>query len=191
MIVVPTDRKILLYGPAMVNVECEYVTREDEAALPQLREYMVSLMREWSAIGLSAPQVGVFKQFFVFEQQSGAVIDMVNPDIVTMRGKEVIGMEACLSVPPSHNQCRVARMEHITVKYGTSLEPRLARHIDLSYRDAAAAQHECDHLTGNFFFDRVSNGEKHKALESFHQWKRENNIDEKKVNSRSFATACA
>lgn len=190
MIVVPNDRKILLYGPAMINVECDYISREDAAGLPALKEYMVSLMRQWSAIGLSAPQVGVFKQFFVFEMQGGSIMEMVNPEITLMRGKEVLGMEACLSLPPSHNECLVPRMEHITVEYGTSIEPHLRRSVDLSYRDAVVAQHEKDHLTGNFFFDRVPTANKRKVLDLFNNWKLENNVNGKD-NSRSFATTCA
>jgi peptide deformylase len=190
MIVVPTDRKIMLYGPEMINVECEYIDQEDAASLPALREYMVSLLREWTAIGLSAPQVGVFKNYFIFEMQGGSIIDMVNPEITGMRGREVVGVEACLSVPPRHNDCPVARQEHVTVEYGTSLEPHLRRKLDLSYRDAVVAQHEADHLTGTFFFDRVDQGKRRKVLDLFHQWKVEHNVNEK-INSRSFATACS
>jgi peptide deformylase len=189
MIVVPTDRKIMLYGPEMINVECEYVDREDAAALPSLRDYMISVMREWSAIGLSAPQVGIFKNFFVFEMQGGSIVDMVNPEITWMRGKEVMGMEACLSVPPTHNECAVPRMEFITVQHGTALEPHLRREVDLSYRDSVVAQHEYDHLTGTFFFDRVDQSKRRKVLDLFHQWKVEHNLTEK-INSRSFATTC-
>lgn len=190
MIVVPTDRRILLYGPEMINVECDYVSREDAGALPSLKDYMVSVMRQWSAIGLAAPQIGVFKQYVVFEMQGGAVMDMVNPEITWMRGKEVMGMEACLSVPPSHNECLVPRMQHVTVEFGTSIEPHLRRGVDLSYRDAVLAQHECDHLTGTFFFDRISNSAKSKAIDLYNQWRLQNNVSEKN-NSRSFATACA
>lgn len=190
MIAVPNDRRVLLYGPEMVNVESEWVHKEDVGALPQLRDYMISVMREWSGLGLAAPQVGVFKQFFVFEMQGGAVIDMVNPEIVHMRGREVMGTEACISVPPSHNTCLVPRMEYITVEYGDSREPFLRKKIELTFRDAAVAQHEYDHLTGNFFFDRVADLTKSKVLDSFNKWKVENHIGEKE-NSRSFAPACA
>lgn len=171
----------------MVNVETEYVTRDEAAQLPALREYMITTMRQWSGIGLSAPQIGISKAYFVFELQSGAVIDMVNPEIVHMRGREVLGTEACLSVPPARNECLVPRMEHITVAYGTSSEPQIRRNIDLSFRDAAVAQHECDHLTGNFFFDRVSGLTKRNVLALFDKWKMENK-DAVENDTRSFTT---
>lgn len=179
MIVVPTDNRIWLYGPAMDDVESELVLSEEFEQLVPLRDYMRKMLKKHRAIGLAAPQVGVFKQVFIFETASGEIVNLVNPEITLMRGKEVFAMEACLSVPPLNNQCPVPRMQNITVEHSTVEEPGRVRDSVLKGRDAVVAQHEIDHLTGTFFFDRVSSGYRINVLDRFNKWKRENLVHAK------------
>jgi peptide deformylase len=175
MIVVPTSGKINLYGPAMVNVVSSRVEGDDYKQLPALRDYMLKIMRRYGGIGIAAPQVGVFKQFIVFEQLNGMVMDMVNPEITRMYGKEISGVEGCLSIPPSGNGCRVPRQQYVSVEYESAVLPGFAQEIVLSEQDAVVVQHEIDHLTGTFFVDRVGSSTKRKALEEFSKWKDERN----------------
>lgn len=184
MIVVPRDGKVLLYGPAMANVVSEPILKKEYDILPQLREYMVSVMRSSRSRGLSAPQVGVFKQFLIFERSDGEIIDMVNPEITQMYGRELPSMEACLSLPPDGNGCLVPRMQTIGVEFESSAMPGLAQEVILDGPDAVVAQHEIDHLTGTFFFERASNVAKRHVLERYKKWKEERNVYVIEGNSR-------
>lgn len=179
MIVVPNDGNIWLYGPALDDVESELVFEEDYDQLPELRKYMLEMMRKTKAIGLAAPQVGVFKRFILVEMADGGVMDMINPDIVSMTGKEIMGVEGCLSVPPAGNDCAVPRMQRIIVECSTSHSPKQIGNVVLGNRDAVITQHEIDHLTGTFFFDRVSTAVKRNVLDRFNHWKMENLPNEK------------
>lgn len=173
MIVVPTDRRINLYGPAMVNTVSSPVDSSDYKQLPALRDYMISMMRKHGGLGLAAPQIGVYKQFFVMEQRDGMVMDMVNPQITRMVGKEIVGIEGCLSLPPANNGCKVPRQQTVYIEYESAVLPGFAQEIVLSERDAVVAQHEIDHLFGTFFVDRVGSIARRLVLENYEKWKSE------------------
>lgn len=173
MISLPKGDGILYYGPDMVNVKSAYVDVDDEPSLPALRSHLLRVMRRNSGIGFAAPQVGVFKQVVLVETSPGNVLDLVNPVITRMLGKEVVSMEGCLSIPPKGNACRVPRMETITVEYSTVRDPKGRSLITLQGQAAAVAQHEIDHLYGTFYIDRVSTSLQRQVLEKFNQWKEE------------------
>jgi len=128
-------------------------------------------MSEHNGIGIAAPQVGVFKNYFVMRTQAGETLDMVNPEMVQMYGHEVEGFEACLSIPPCGNGCKVARLQQVRVAFGTSEAPNTRRVQEFSGMDAIVIQHEIDHLTGTFFIDRVSQNKKKEVLQLLNQWK--------------------
>ena len=171
MIEVPSNGKILVYGPGMANVESYPVRQDEYRELAALREYMLKLMRKSNGIGLAAPQVGVFKQFMVMERADGTVMDLVNPEIVKMYGRELMNEEGCLSVPPAGNNCKVPRMEFVSVEYRTVENFGMPQEILFGQRDSAVAQHEIDHLTGTFFFDRVGRSQKSMVLSKLNDWK--------------------
>lgn len=168
---IPNTGRIMLYGPLMINVEALVVQPDEYEQLPELRKYMLDLMRRYKGVGIAAPQVGVFSQFFVMETEEGGLLDFVNPRIVKMFGFEKEGFEACLSLPPSGNGCEVPRMEHITVVAGTSADPHSQKVHDLSGMNAVIAQHEIDHLWGVFFVDRVSSAKRKLVLDLYKKWK--------------------
>ena len=156
MIVVPTDGRIWLYGPELDDVESEPVFEEDHAQLPALRDYMLDLMNKYNGVGIAAPQVGVFKQFILVRMSDGDVVELINQEIREMYGKEIMGYEGCLSVPPSGNGCLVPRMERITVECSTTQQPKVISTIALGRRAAVVVQHEIDHLEGILYVDKAA-----------------------------------
>jgi peptide deformylase len=189
MITVPDTYKIWLYGSKRINVESEPVWAEDYDQLPELYEYMRKCMRLFNGMGIAAPQVGVFKQYCLVERLDGTVIEMVNPEITRMYGKEIEGFEACLSLPPGGNGCLVPRQEFISVEYGTR-NTRTPTYGVFGGRDSIVAQHEIDHLTGTFFIDRASRVAKQKVLEAFENY-RKVKFNYAENNSRSLSPAFA
>jgi len=158
------------YGPELINVESDPVTDDDLEWLPNLKPMMLKIMREAGGVGLAAPQVGVFKNFVLIELRNGTVIDLVNPEITRLYGKETAAMEGCLSIPPAGNQCPVPRTEFIDIEAEGILYER--RKWKFTHEDARVVQHELDHLTGTFFIDRVPEKKRRVVLEQFESWKR-------------------
>lgn len=175
MFELPCGKKIQYYGPEMINVESEWILPEEYDLLPRLREYMLRLMHKHNGIGLSAPQVGLFKQFYVMATDSGTLIDFVNPEIIQLYGYEREGFEACMSIPPVGNGCRIARCEKIRIEFGTAINPNVRTVKEFYGMDAIVSQHELDHLTGTFFIDRVSESLRRQVLQSFRKWKETTN----------------
>ena len=113
--------------------------------------------------GLAAPQIGYEKNVVIIHPkafgeenpdpypQRDKFMVLVNPKM-TLSEEEVRWPEACLSVPLG--QGYVMRSETCDVSYRTwdGQEKTLALKWPLS----AALQHECDHLDGKLFIDRVS-----------------------------------
>lgn len=120
---------------------------------------LVDTMRQARGVGLSAPQVGVGRQIFVYEvpddpELPGGPIPLkvvINPMIAAQPGRLVYDWEGCTSVPdlrglvPRHPTVRVQGLdrEGQLVDYRTdALESRIV-------------QHEHDHLNGVLYIDRM------------------------------------
>lgn len=127
-----------------------------------LLDDMIETMYAAKGIGLAAPQVGVNERLIVVDvtpreegetrkPSSPEIIELINPEIVSSQG-EVVGDEACLSVPGFSSEVR--RKEKVVVR-------GLDRHgnpVELEGEGllARVLQHEIDHLDGILFFDRLS-----------------------------------
>lgn len=167
--------RLKLYGPDMINVLSKPVERGEFSELIGLRNYMIDVMRKANGVGLSAPQIGLFKQFFLFEKPDGRIVSLVNPEVTRLYGKESEGLEGCLSLPPEGNECYVPRMEIVEVEASTAESPEVRRKFEFRRIPARIVQHEIDHLTGTFFIDRVSEKRRRLVLEDFNEWKRKHN----------------
>ncbi len=183
MISIPKNPKILYYGTSMAGVESDPVEASEYKDLIDLKRCMVQAMYDNRGIGLSACQIGVFRQFFIIETKDGDVLDFVNPEIERMYGAEREGFESCLSIPPFSNGCLVFRMQHVIMTASTVKYPKFRQTWKFSAIDARVVQHEVDHLAGTFFIDRVSSQRKSKVLDAFKSWKR-NQIEEGAIKCR-------
>ena len=163
--------RLLLYGPEVVNVQCLPIFGADYEELPELMEYMLKVMKRCSSFGIAAPQVGVFKNFFVCEFLEFGVMGLVNPEVTRMFGKEEKYPESCLSLPPVGNQCPVPRMEAVMVHAALVETPDVEKDFKFTGADARLVQRELDHLTGTFFIDRVGDKQKREVLEKYQHWK--------------------
>ena len=132
-----------------------------EIASPGFQDFidsMLATMLEYEGIGLAAPQVHVSKRVVVFHEGAGlvdendeAVTALINPEITPIGDEEASMWEGCLSVPGLRG--RVTRPAAVTLR---ALD-RNGRRIELELEefDAVVAQHECDHLDGILYVDRL------------------------------------
>lgn len=126
--------------------------RTFDSNLRHLVDEMYERCREWSGVGLAAPQVGSNLQVAVVIYE-GRRFAICNPEIISAEG-EVDAVEGCLSIPG--NSGLVRRYERITVRYRNAQGRGLQRELDgwLS----RIVQHETDHLAGTLCSERLAPG---------------------------------
>ena len=142
-------RQIRTIGDEILRKECKPV-KEMTPRLKELIEDMFETMYETGGVGLAAPQVGILKQIVVIDVEDGNQYVLINPEFTETEGEQT-GPEGCLSVPGKSGT--VTRPEKVTVKaYNEDMEP-----IELTGEGflARAICHECDHLHGCLYVDKV------------------------------------
>lgn len=112
---------------------------------------MLATMHAHEGVGLAGPQVGLSKRIFVMQAPEVDPLCLVNPEIVAMEGSEE-GEEGCLSMPRVYSD-RVPRATYIEVK--AMDEKGAPLHFEARDFVARIIQHECDHLDGILFPDRL------------------------------------
>lgn len=111
-------------------------------------------------VGIAAPQVGCFQRIVIVDisgmkkppansSQHGRMV-LINPEITEWDGM-VMGREGCMSVPDYTGN--VIRAERI--KFSAFDELGQQHNYECEGYEARAVQHECDHLDGLLFLDRL------------------------------------
>jgi peptide deformylase len=141
---------------AAVEVPPEAVTSPE---IQRLIDDMVETMREYDGVGVAAPQVHVSLRLAVIEvpatdersEEEVPLTVLVNPVVTALGKASVDGWEGCLSVPdlrgtvPRHRRVRLSALDRHGKPYTLEAEDFFARVI----------QHECDHLSGSVYLDRM------------------------------------
>ena len=110
---------------------------------------MLDTMYEAMGVGLAAPQVGILKRIVVIDVGEGPIV-LINPEILETSGEQT-GDEGCLSVPGKSGV--VTRPDHVKVK-AFDCEMKEFELVGEGLL-ARAICHECDHLSGDLFVDKV------------------------------------
>lgn len=87
-----------------------------------------------------------------------------------MYGVETYENEWCVSVPPAGNCGRTPRMQIIELMSGV---PDMRFMLRFKGKNSRAVQHELDHFSKTFFFDRMARREKDRVMERYQEWRRE------------------
>ena len=115
---------------------------------------MIETMYKFNGVGLSAVQVGILKRVVVIDIDDGTGVKvLINPKITKTKGEQEVE-EGCLSFPNQY--ARLIRPKEVTVE---ALD-RNGKKITIKAKDllAQAIAHECDHLDGVVFVDRMIPG---------------------------------
>ncbi len=115
---------------------------------------MIDTMYKYNGVGLSAVQVGILKRVVVIDIDDGnGVITLINPQIIKTKGEQEVE-EGCLSFPNQY--AKMIRPKEIVVE---ALD-RSGKKITIKSKDllAQAIAHECDHLDGIVFVDKMIPG---------------------------------
>jgi peptide deformylase len=153
--------KVARIGNPVVRVPAEPVP-EDRIGSPDLQRLiddMVETMHDYDGVGLAAPQVSVGLRLAVIEvpasderAQDGVPLTVLVNPVVSRIGEETVdAWEGCLSVPdlrgivPRATRVRLEARDREGRPYVTEAAGFFARVI----------QHECDHLDGSVYLDRM------------------------------------
>ena len=115
---------------------------------------MIETMYKFNGVGLSAVQVGILKRVVVIDIDDGTGVKvLINPKITKTKGEQEVE-EGCLSFPNQY--AKMIRPKEVTVE---ALD-RNGKKITIKAKDllAQAIAHECDHLDGIVFIDKMIPG---------------------------------
>jgi peptide deformylase len=153
-------RPILRLGNPVLRRIATPVTEFDTPALRELVQDLLDTMRANDGAGLAAIQIGVLQRVVVFELTTSPrypdaepvpLTVLVNPELEALGEERDAGWEGCLSVPgmrglvPRYRRLRYRGFDE------------LGRPIDRTVTDfhARVVQHECDHLDGILYPQRI------------------------------------
>ena len=152
-------RDIRIIGDPVLRTACDPITSVD-ATVKALVEDLLETVDEDGRAGLAANQIGVSLRAFSWHID-GEIGYVLNPRLVELSEDEYQdGEEGCLSVPglwyPTE-RAWYARAE------GTDLDGRKVV-VEGEGLMGRCIQHECDHLDGHLYLDRLSRRHRVEAM---------------------------
>src|SRR6516162_7596136 len=144
------------------------------AEFQRLLDDMVDTMREYSGVGLAAPQVHLSIRLAVLEvshhprypdMPQVPLTYLINPEVTVLDAATADDWEGCLSIPEMRGV--VARYKRLRVQ----ALGRQGEALDFVASDfhARVIQHETDHLKGEVYLDRMPNL---RSLSHLAEWQR-------------------
>lgn len=152
---------ILRMGDPRLREIAAPVTAFDTPELHQLIADLFDTMHASRGVGIAAPQIGVGLQVVIFGMQTNPRYPdadsvpetiLINPILTPLDGTQALGWEGCLSVPglrgevPRYTALRYQGFD----AYGTAIDRTV------SGFHARVVQHECDHLLGILYPQRLT-----------------------------------
>ena len=156
--------KVARLGHPVIRTPAEAVPKETitSSSMQRFLDDMVETMHEYDGVGLAAPQVHVSKQVAVIEAKDNRrypgegpipLTVLINPKILSASKKQLEDWEGCLSV--NEFRGKVPRAESLEVEAYNRKGERIKFQAHGFF--ARVIQHECDHLAGKVFLDRMPN----------------------------------
>ncbi|AOY01858.1 peptide deformylase [Jeongeupia sp. USM3] len=153
-------RPVLKMGTPSLLQRSEPVAEFDTPELHALVQDLFDTMHATNGVGIAAPQIGVNLQVVIFgfdanpRYPDAAPVPqtvLVNPQITPLGHDEELGWEGCLSVPGLRGE--VPRYARIRYRGFDQYGAPIAREV--SGFHARVVQHECDHLWGVLYPQRI------------------------------------
>lgn len=135
--------QIRKFDDPSLKTKCNIVTEDDDYQ-GVIKNLIQVLKASKDGVGLSAPQIGLFKRVIVVQDSNEDIVPLINPEIIESSKDNVYGKEGCLSFPGHYFV--IERPKEITVKY-----------LDGEFKEqtttfknfqARIVCHEIDHLDG-------------------------------------------
>ena len=153
-------RQVLRMGHPLLLRTARPVTDFNTAALDELIDDMFDTMAALNGVGLAAPQIGESLRVVIFSVEDNprypdaepvpATI-LINPEIEILSSEQQSDWEGCLSVPGLRGM--VPRNQHIRYRGFDASGTLFEREVKGFH--ARVVQHECDHLDGVLYPQRI------------------------------------
>jgi peptide deformylase len=156
-----TVREIRLFGDPVLKSVCDPVKVFDSKIAELAQDLLETTTLISGRAGVAANQIGVGLRGFSWnvDGKSGVIF---NPKIVKLSGERRLVQEGCLSVPGLWHE--TPRYEYAKVEgFNAAGEPIVLEGFGLM---AQALQHECDHLDGLVYLDRLEPEERKLAMKN-------------------------
>ena len=175
-----TVRTIVAVGDPVLRQRAADVDPAD-IATPRIQELITDLvdtMRHANGAGIAANQIGVSLRVAVIEVNDNPrypykppipLTVVINPEIEAIDDELVEINEGCLSVP----NLRGSVHRHVNIRVRSFDEHGNARDEVKRGLTAGTFQHECDHLDGKLFLDRVTDPTTFTTWEQFERFHRD------------------
>lgn len=150
-------RDIRLLGDPVLKTKCDLVS--DLSRVQTLVRDLLDTTQVAGRAGVAANQIGVSYSVFAYSVE-GKLGYLINPQIISSEGEIEIVDEGCLSVPGIWQQ--VMRYPRVTVT-GLQLDGSEVQ-IEAEGLMAQMLQHECDHLDGIVYLDRLTSENRREAM---------------------------
>jgi peptide deformylase len=169
--------KVARLGNPVLRKVAEPVPPEAIAS-PQVQRFiddLIETMIEYDGAGLAAPQVHVSQQILTFQLDGNPrypdaeaipLTVLINPKITPLSQHTDEDWEGCLSLPDLRG--KVPRYTLVRIE----AYDRAGKKLNYVAKDfhARVAQHECDHLIGKLFLDRMRSMESLSFLTEFSRY---------------------
>ena len=155
--------KVREVGDPVLITKCEEIdTQHIDKSIIEVIEDMKETLNFTGGFGIAAPQIDVNKRIVVIQVEKDKctyqdcedilTTVMINPVWRNLSEATYIEYEGCLSVPSIRG--KVERYHNIEVTYYNELGEKITKQVHgFTARDI---QHECDHLDGIVFLERVN-----------------------------------
>lgn len=152
-------RPIRLYPDAVLRTRADEV-QEVDAGVRRLVADMWDTMDHAEGVGLAAPQVGVSRRVFVYDDNDGHRGALINPSYTVPGADSEFDYEGCLSVPEIGGE--IERPLAVDVTGLDENGEQVQFHADGLL--ARICQHEIDHLDGIMFMQRLAGDARKEAM---------------------------
>jgi len=156
-------REIRVVPDPVLRTKCDEILKID-ARVESLVQDLIDTVDDEGRAGLAANQIGVSLRAFSWHID-GEIGYIVNPRIVELSEETQDGEEGCLSVPELWYPTVRAQYARVA---GIDLQGNPVS-IEGEGLMARCLQHECDHLDGKLYLDRLTKAERVKAMRELRQ----------------------
>lgn len=170
-------RDVLTIGHPVLRERARSVDRDElaSAEFQGLIDDLVETMRAASGAGLAAIQIGVPVRLVAVEVSNNPrypykpaipLTILVNPEVTPLDRSTIVVNEGCLSVPGLRGDVRRYRSVEVTWtdRFG------MPQSTEAHGLTAGTFQHECDHLDGILFVDRLTDSRSLTSWDNFKEF---------------------
>ena len=177
--------KVREVGDPILEKKCEEVNIKNiDEEIIDIMEDLKATLEYGTGLGIAAPQIAVNKRIIVVgakkenikysDAEEIAITAMINPTWRNLSEDTDVQYEGCMSVPNIRG--KVERYKNIELTYYNEKGEKIVKQLNGFF--ARLVQHECDHLDGIVFLEKVKGPNGFSTAENINKYNlRESNME--------------